>query len=74
MLFKLSIVSAIMHILHLDFSFLLSSRICESADFLSDDFIFESTARSIVLSVENVDGLVEVEDEDDDDVPLVMLC
>ena len=74
MLFKLSIVFAIMHILHLDFSFLLSSRICESEDFLSDDFIFESTRRSIVLSVENVDELVEVEDEDDDDVPLVMLC
>ena len=74
MLFKLSIVFAIMHILHLDFSFLLSSRICESEDFLSDDFIFESTRRSIELSVENVDELVEVEDEDDDDVSLVMLC
>ena len=74
MLFKLSTVFAIKHILHLDFSFLLSSRICESEDFLSDDFIFESTRRSIVLSVENVDELVEVEDEDDDDVPLVMLC
>ena len=70
----LSTVFAIKHILHLDFSFLLSSRICESEDFLSDDFIFESTRRSIVLSVENVDELVEVEDEDDDDVPLVMLC
>ena len=74
MLCMLSVCFAMRHILHLDFSFLLSSRISESADFLSDDFIFESTARSIVLSVENVDGLVEVEDEDDDDVPLVMLC
>ena len=70
----LSTVFAIKHILHLDFSFLLSSRICESEDFLSDDFIFESTRRSIELSVENVDELVEVEDEDDDDVSLVMLC
>ena len=74
MLFKLSIVFAIMHILHLDFSFLLSSRICESEDFLSDDFIFASTRRSIELSVENGDVLVEVEDEDDDCVPLVMVC
>ena len=73
MLFNMSSVFAMKHILHRAFSFLLSSRICETEDFLSDDFIFASTRRSIELSVENGDVLVEVEDEDDDCVPPVML-
>ena len=74
MLLIMSFCLAMIHILQFSFGFLLSRRTWESDDFLSHACILASTWVSTMLSWENWDLLVWVEDEDEDCVPLCIFC